>query len=171
METDLHLLVDSGLIGLGLLAVLALVRRCLRRGVTAQTRAARDLQVVWLSLVILVAIALSSSFIRQRHGDLIPSSASRPRFDIENIKTQLQLYETLKDAPPSTAQGLQALVTPPSGKPQSRHWRQLIPVVPVDPWGQPYHYRHPATKSQEAYDIFSSGPDKLPDTADDIGNW
>ena len=38
-----------------------------------------------------------------------------------------------------------------------------------DPWGRPYQYRYPATKSKQPYDVYSLGPDGV-ESADDIGN-
>lgn len=96
----------------------------------------------------------------------------RANSDIEVIKTQLQMYETLNNSLPSTGQGLMALVEQPTGDPQPRKWRQLLPEVPRDPWYTPYQYRYPAKKStMDPYDLFSAGKDRLPDTEDDIGNW
>ncbi|HEY3243352.1 MAG TPA: type II secretion system protein GspG [Phycisphaerae bacterium] len=40
-----------------------------------------------------------------------------------------------------------------------------------DPWGQRYHYRAPGIHNTGSYDLWSSGPDGVEDTADDIGNW
>lgn len=77
---------------------------------------------------------------------------------------------------PSTNEGLAALVTAPNNN--AERWRgPYIDTaggkLPVDPWGEPYQYRYPGTKNVGAgkYDVFSKGPDKAPDTADDIGNW
>ncbi len=125
-----------------------------------------------IMLVVMIIAVLAGSAIYLLRGNLsIAQEEGRVRPDIENIKTQLQLYETICGMPPTTEQGLSALVTQPSGEPQPRRWRQFMPQVPVDPWGMNYHYRVPGTKSKDGYDLFSSGKDRIPDTADDIGNW
>ncbi len=92
----------------------------------------------------------------------------------ESLKTSLVRYRIDIGDYPSTDDGLKALVVAPEGK-QDR-WRG--PYVeakggnlPLDPWGTAYQYRYPGTKNTEAYDLFSVGRDKTPDTADDIGNW
>ena len=41
----------------------------------------------------------------------------------------------------------------------------------IDPWGNSYNYRTPATKSKGGYDLWSNGPDGVSGTEDDIGNW
>jgi general secretion pathway protein G len=39
--------------------------------------------------------------------------------------------------------------------------------VPKDAWGMVYVYRYPGRKNVGGYDLFSAGPDRIPDTADD----
>ena len=73
---------------------------------------------------------------------------------------------------PTTAQGLQALSTAPADK--AERWRGPYlqeNKIPTDPWGEPYQYRYPGVKNKDRYDLWSKGPDKTADTADDIGNW
>ena len=92
--------------------------------------------------------------------------------DIENLKTQLQLFEHFTGHLPSACQGLMILVALPSNEPPPQNWHQLLSDPPLDPWGTPYQYRYPAVLSKkDPYDLFSCGKDKRPNTADDIGNW
>jgi len=125
-----------------------------------------------IMLVVMIIAVLAGSAIFLLRGNLDTARIEgRIRPDLQNILTQLQMYETINGAPPSTEQGLQALVTMPGGDPQPRRWSQLMPMVPQDPWGIAYQYRYPATRSKiSAYDVFSAGKDRLPDTADDIWN-
>jgi general secretion pathway protein G len=39
--------------------------------------------------------------------------------------------------------------------------------LPIDPWGQPYQYQYDSKKPR----IWSFGPDRLPNTDDDIDNY
>ena len=64
-------------------------------------------------------------------------------------------------------QGLQALVTPPSGDPKPTRWYQLFKELPTDPWGNTYIYVSPGRKNPDSYDLYSAGPDRKPDTPDD----
>ncbi|HCS8993771.1 TPA: type II secretion system protein GspG, partial [Klebsiella pneumoniae] len=41
--------------------------------------------------------------------------------------------------------------------------------LPQDPWGNEYQLLSPGQHG--AIDVFSVGPDGMPDTNDDIGNW
>jgi general secretion pathway protein G len=87
--------------------------------------------------------------------------------DVNAIGTQLKLYESVNGFYPTTEQGLQALVTPPSSEPRPSHWYQLFKEVPKDPWGNNYIYLNPGRKNPNGYDLYSAGPDRKADTADD----
>lgn len=82
-------------------------------------------------------------------------------------------YKLQTGSYPTTAQGLQALLTAPANVTGWAGPYLNTKDVPLDPWKQPYHYAYPSTHGQKAdkYDIWSSGPDQIDGTADDIGNW
>lgn len=65
---------------------------------------------------------------------------------------------------PTTAEGLQVLVSPPKGKP-------FMDTLPKDPWGADYIYTLPGVKNPTKFDVRSKGPDGQEGTEDDIGNW
>ena len=91
------------------------------------------------------------------------------RTEIKRIKSTLGFYKLENFNLPSTEQGLQALVTKPSGSPEpSARWKKQLESVPVDPWGNPYQYLNPGTNDD--IDIFSYGPDGRK-SDDDIGSW
>ncbi len=89
--------------------------------------------------------------------------------DIQAISTQLKFYEGVNGFAPTTEQGLQALVTQPESDPKPSRWYQLFKELPQDPWGNNYIYVSPGRKNPNGYDLYSAGPDRKPDTADD--NW
>ena len=91
------------------------------------------------------------------------------RMDVQSIGSQLKTYEAFNGFYPTTEQGLQALVTRPENEPRPTRWYQFFNDVPKDPWGTPYIYRCPGTKHLDTYDLYSAGPDRIPDTGDD--NW
>src|SRR6201995_4731780 len=93
----------------------------------------------------------------------------RVQADIQSISTQLKLYESVNGFFPTTEQGLQALVTPPESDPKPTRWYQLFKEMPKNPWSNPYIYACPGRKNPTSYDLYSAGPDRKPDTADD--NW
>ena len=93
----------------------------------------------------------------------------RVRADLQSISTQLRLYESMNGFVPTTEQGLQALVQQPESEPRPTRWYQLFKDLPQDPWNNNYIYLAPGRKNPTGYDLYSAGPDRKPDTADD--NW
>lgn len=89
------------------------------------------------------------------------------RADIQAINTQLKLYESMNGYAPTTEQGLQALVTQPSTEPRPQRWYQLFKEIPRDPWNSIYIYLSPGRRNTTGYDLYSAGPDRKTDTADD----
>jgi len=121
-----------------------------------------EIMIVVSIIVILLGLAISkignpTGFAKQ----------TAVRADVQAIGTQLQLYESMNGFYPTTEQGLQALVTQPQNDPRPARWYQLFKQIPKDPWGNDYIYRCPGTKHPDSYDLFSAGPDRKSDTADD----
>ena len=77
------------------------------------------------------------------------------RYEIQGIRTMLHSYNGTIGHYPSTDQGLGALVP------------RFMEDVPKDMWGSAYVYRCPGKRDPNAYDLFSAGPDRTADTADD----
>jgi len=92
------------------------------------------------------------------------------KMQIRNLEAALNLYKLDNYVYPTTSQGLQSLVQKPVG-PEPPNWKKggYADKLPLDPWGQSYQYRSPGMHSE--VDIFSSGPNKIPNDNDDIGNW
>ena len=87
----------------------------------------------------------------------------------ETLKTSLFTYRMSMGGYPTTAEGLQALISPPADK--ADRWRGPYvegSKIPLDPWGQPYQYASPGTHNKDSYDVWSKGP---PEKPQDIGNW
>jgi len=90
------------------------------------------------------------------------------------FKTSLTTYRMAMGDYPSTAEGLQALITAPAAHPDRWSGPYLDAPgnkLPLDPWEEPFVYRYPGTKNKGGYDLLSKGPDKVEGTDDDIGNW
>lgn len=124
-----------------------------------------------IMLVVMIIAMLAGSAIMMFGNSFGEAKDGITRAEIQSLRTPLMMYEAKNGAPPSTAQGLQALVTKPSAEPVPKRWTQLSTTIPTDPWKQPYNYASPGKHNPNGYDIFSSGPDRKPGTADDIGNW
>lgn len=126
-------------------------------------------------LVVIGILALLATLAISNVGSTFNSaqSSTAELFVKQSMKTSLFSYRMDMNDYPSTAEGLQALITAPANK--SDRWRKGGYIeggkVPIDPWGEPYQYRYPGVKNKGGYDLFSKGPDKIEGNEDDIGNW
>ncbi|HJT45964.1 MAG TPA: type II secretion system major pseudopilin GspG [Chthoniobacterales bacterium] len=121
-----------------------------------------EIMIVVSIIVILLGLAIS-----KMGNPIAPTKAVAVRADIQSIGTQLMQYNAMNGFYPTTEQGLQALVTQPTTEPRPTRWFPSFDKVPTDPYGSPYIYRCPGIKHPEKYDLYSAGPDRQPDTADD----
>ena len=87
--------------------------------------------------------------------------------NVQTIGTQLKLYKNMNGFYPTSEQGLRALVAQPDTDPKPSRWYQFLNETPKDPWHGDYTYRCPGMKNPQGYDLFSPGPDRIPDTVDD----
>lgn len=128
-----------------------------------------ELLVVLAILGLLAGLAISN--VSGIFGGAQTSTASI--FVKESMKTSLFTYRMRMGGYPSTAEGLQALVTPPADKADRWGTQPYIEggKIPLDPWGEPYQYAFPGTHNKDGYDLWSKGPDKISGNEDDIGNW
>lgn len=125
-------------------------------------------------IVVVVIIGILAAIVVPQFMDR-PGEAriTRARQDIQGIVTALNLYKLDNFAYPSAAQGLQALVTRPSGQPEAPNWKgPYLNQMPKDPWGRPYQYQMPGQRG--AVDVYSFGADGRAGgegEAADVGNW
>jgi general secretion pathway protein G len=122
-----------------------------------------------LEIMLVVAIigVLLAAAIYKMAPALDVAKGTRTRADLQMIRTMLLSYNGSNGFYPTTEQGLMALVNRPGSEPAPTSWRRLMEEVPKDAWGSYYIYRNPGRKNSGGYDLFSAGPDRIPDTADD----
>ena len=77
---------------------------------------------------------------------------------IERLAGVLDIYKLDIGSYPTTEQGLQSLITRPSGVARWSGPYVKGEKVPEDPWGQPFHYRSPSQRPGHEYDLYSLGP-------------
>lgn len=75
-----------------------------------------------------------------------------------NFASVLEQYRLDCQRYPTTEQGLEALISKPSGSPECKNYNNGgyldAPSIPVDPWDMPYEY----TSDGATFDIISHGP-------------
>src|SRR5437764_7295016 len=121
-----------------------------------------EIMIVVSIIVILLGLAIS----RMKNPTVFAKSVA-VQADIQSVGTTLMQYEAMNGFYPTTEQGLQALVTQPESEPKPNRWYPFFKELPKDPWGSVYIYRCPGIKHPDKYDLYSAGPDRQPDTADD----
>jgi general secretion pathway protein G len=125
-------------------------------------------------LVVLAIIGLLVSLAVTNVGNIFSGSQKdiAKLFVNQSMQAPLTAYKMHLGDYPTTAEGLQALITPPANK--ADRWRGPYlqdTKLPLDSWGEPYQYRYPGVKNKNGFDLWSKGPDKTDGTDDDIGNW
>lgn len=94
---------------------------------------------------------------------------NKAKQDIRALEEALNRYKLDNYDYPSTEQGLEALVTKPSGTPEPKRWKgPYVKKINEDPWQNNYQYANPGTHGK--IDVFSTGKD-AGSPEDDIGNW
>ena len=126
-------------------------------------------------MVVVVILGILAAVVVPRIMDN-PDKArvTKAKQDIRAIESALNLYRLDNYTYPTTDQGIEALITPPSDLASSGNYKQggYIRKLPTDPWGSPYLYLSPGEHGE--LDIYSLGADGAPGgsgVATDIGNW
>jgi general secretion pathway protein G len=125
-------------------------------------------------LVVLAILGLLAGLAISNIGGIFGGAQAKTAelFVKESMKAPLFTYRMHMGDYPSTADGLQALITAPGAKASSWHGPYITEArIPNDPWGEQYQYAYPGQKNKTGYDLWSKGPDKQSGTADDVGNW
>ncbi len=125
-------------------------------------------------MVVIVILAILTTIVAI---NVMPSGqkakTTAAKVDISQLEGALNLYKLNYDSYPTTAQGLQALITAPAGVDASKYQKGgYIQKLPPDPWGHPYLYASPGQHGEA--DVWTLGADGKEggEGADaDIGSW
>lgn len=124
-------------------------------------------------LVVFVIIGIMAAMVVPNlMGKADDARKQATKSDIANIMQALKMYKLDNHRYPTTAQGLQALVTKPTSGPPAPGWKTYLDKVPHDPWKNPYQYLNPGVKGE--LDVFSYGADGQvggEGNDADIGSW
>ncbi|WP_372880821.1 type II secretion system major pseudopilin GspG [Psychromonas sp.] len=124
-----------------------------------------------IMVVIVILGILASLVVPNLMGNKDKADRQKVVSDVIALENALDMYRLDNSNYPSTDQGLDALVSEPSGDPTPRNYRDggYIRRLPQDPWGNDYVLISPG--EQGAIDVFSVGPDGEEGSDDDLGNW
>jgi general secretion pathway protein G len=90
-------------------------------------------------------------------GEAGAARVKTAKAEMSNISSALSMYKLNNFTYPSTSQGLEALVSKPSGSPEPKNYKDggYIPRLPTDPWGNHYLY----LSQQGKFELISYGAD------------
>ena len=110
-------------------------------------------------LVVLVLIGVVMGIVGSKFiGQGEEAKRKAAAIEITQIGNTLDLFKLEVGRYPTTSEGLQALITAPSGAQNwnGPYWKSA--TLPKDPWGNEYKYSSPGSHNN-AYDILSLGAD------------
>ena len=111
-------------------------------------------------LVVIVIIGLLAGYVAPRYFSQVGRSEIQvARAQIDFLEKALDQYRLDVRRYPTSEEGLEALMTKPSGA-DSWQGPYLKKAVPNDPWGRAYVYRVPGAKGE--FEVISLGRDGKP---------
>ena len=121
--------------------------------------------LIEIMVVILIIGLLALMVVPRLRGVADRAKRTKAQADIQELKQALDRYYLDNGSYPTTDQGLQALVTPPTAGRVPSNYEQggYIEKLPSDPWGNQYFYQSDGS----SYALKSFGPDGV-QSADDI---
>ena len=132
--------------------------------------------LIELMVVIVILGILAGLIIPRIMGRPEEARQMKAKVQMESIETALRLYKLDNGDYPTTEQGLQALVEPPTVGELPKAWRKGGYLekgkMPKDPWENDYIYLCPGLHGD--FDLISYGADGQPGGEDknaDINSW
>ncbi|MEE2002237.1 type II secretion system major pseudopilin GspG [Alkalimonas sp. MEB108] len=131
----------------------------------------RGFSLLELMVVIVILGIIASLVVPNVLGNKEEADRQKVVVDIQQLENALDMYRLRNGFYPTSEQGLRALVEPATTEPVPRSFPEggFIRRLPRDPWNNEYQLASPGQFGR--IDIFSMGPDGIPGTDDDIGNW
>jgi len=114
-------------------------------------------------LVVLAILGLLIGLVGPRVMQQFGSAKEKvAQLSIGRLATALDMYKLDVGNYPTAEQGLQALVSKPSGVANWRGPYMTGEKVPQDPWGRPFVYHNPSQRAGHEFDLYSLGPTGQP---------
>ena len=130
--------------------------------------------LIEIMVVVVIMGVLAALVVPRLMGRTDDARILAAKQDIATLMQALKLYRLDNQRYPTNEQGLQALVTKPSGGPSPPNWKAggYLDRLNKDPWGNPYQYQSPGSHGE--VDVYSFGADGKPGGTGndaDIGSW
>ncbi len=111
-------------------------------------------------IVVIIVMGILATFVAPRIFSWVDEARrTQTKNQITSLKSAIELFYLDNGFYPSTEQGLQALVEPPTVGREATNYRVggYIESIPADPWGNPYLYD--LVDDGRSYEILSYGAD------------
>ena len=130
--------------------------------------------LIEIMVVVVIMGVLAALLVPRLMGRTDDARIIAAKQDIATLMQALKLYRLDNQRYPTNEQGLQALISKPSGGPMPPNWKDggYLDRLNKDPWGNPYEYRSPGSHGE--VDLYSYGADGKPGGTGndaDIGSW
>jgi general secretion pathway protein G len=136
-----------------------------QKPLVAVAKAERGMTLVEI-MVVVVIIGLVTSVVGVAVFNQLQNAQSKTaKTQIQQIANALDMYKLSYRQYPSTAEGLQSLMSPKDGG------APVMNSIPQDPWGKDYVYIYPGQNNPRSFDLYSYGPDGAAGGGDDVANW
>src|SRR3989338_8188230 len=108
-------------------------------------KSSRAFTLIELMIVVIIIAALSAMVVPRLSNRSEQAKIAVADADINsNIGLALKLYKLDNRRYPTTAQGVQALISKPSSSPAPQNWNgPYLETDPLDPWRAEYKYKSP----------------------------
>ena len=135
---------------------------------------AHGFTLIAIMVVVVIMGVLAALLVPRLMGRTDDARIIAAKQDIATLMQALKLYRLDNQRYPTNEQGLQALISKPSGGPAPPNWKAggYLDRLNKDPWGNPYEYRSPGSHGD--VDVYSFGADGKPGGTGndaDIGSW
>lgn len=120
-------------------------------------------------LIVVVIIGILATFVLPRFfGKTEEARVTAARAQISALATALRSFNMDFGKFPTTDEGLAKLLEKSAdGK---GPYLENTTKLPKDPWNNDYRYLCPGERNPD-YDLWSTGPDGISGSPDDVGNW
>ena len=135
---------------------------------------AHGFTLIEIMVVVVIMGVLAALLVPRLMGRTDDARIIAAKQDIATLMQALKLFRLDNQRYPTNEQGLQALISKPSGGPAPPNWKAggYLDRLNKDPWGNPYEYRSPGSHGE--VDVYSFGADGKPGGTGndaDIGSW
>lgn len=124
---------------------------------TAQVGKQSGFTLIEIMVVLAILAGLIAMVAPNIIGEAGAARVKTAKAEMANISQALDMYKLDNYSYPSTSQGIEALVSKPSGSPEPKNYKSggYMKKLPVDPWGNEYLYFAKGGK----FEILSLGAD------------